>query len=103
MWAASGLRCQVPADATASQLCVTGASALPLRPGDGTQPPPDPLVKCAQHRGGFAEAEVAAPSDEIARQFLGGLREALPARAPRQFPDLGLETGDGLRRDPAPG
>src|SRR6202790_4265741 len=103
MWATGAARRQDPADATTSQLCVTGASALPLLPGDGAQPPPDPLVKCAQHRGGLAEAEVAAPSDEIARQLLGDLREALPARAPRQLPHFRLKAGDGLRRDPAPG
>src|ERR1700686_1981014 len=103
MWATGAARRQDPADATTSQLCVTGAYALPLLTGDGAQPPPDPLVKCAQHRGGLAEAEVAAPSDEIARQLLGDLREALPARAPRQLPHFRLKAGDGLRRDPAPG
>ena len=65
MWAAGGLCRQVPADAAASQLGEAGASALPLLPGDGAQPSPDPLVKCAQHRRSFAEAEVAAPSDEV--------------------------------------
>src|SRR3982074_3057672 len=102
MWAAGAARRQIPADAAPAYLCVTGASALPLLPGDRSQAPPDPLVKLVQHRGGFAEAEVAAPSDEIARQFLGDLREALPTRAPRQLPHFGLKTGDGLWRDPAP-
>jgi hypothetical protein len=48
---------------------------------------------------GFAEAEVAAPSNEIDRQLLGDLREALPARAPRQFLDSALEARNRLRRD----
>ena len=39
--------------------------ALPLLPGDGAQPSPDPLVEVAQHRRGLAEAEVAAPADEV--------------------------------------
>src|ERR1700720_1130495 len=73
MWAAGGLRRQFPADAAASQLLVACAPAFPLLPGGGAQPAPDPLVELAQHRRGFAEAEVAAPSDEIARQLLGDL------------------------------
>src|SRR5712691_4962389 len=84
MWAAGGSCRQLPADAAASQLLVACASAFPLLPGDGTQPSPDPLVELAQHRRGFAEAEVAAPSDQITRQLLGDLREALSARAPRR-------------------
>jgi hypothetical protein len=62
MWAAGGLSRQVPADAAASQLCEASAPTLPLFPGNGAQPPPEPLVKIAQHRGRLAEAEVAAPS-----------------------------------------
>src|SRR5215207_31315 len=100
MRAAGGLRRQVPADAAASQLCVTGASASPLLPGDGAQPPPGPpLVEVAQHRWRLAEAEVAVPSNKIDGQFLGDLRQARPARAPRQFLNPALEAGDGLRRD----
>src|SRR5207244_7029257 len=72
---------------------------LPLFPGDGAQPPPEPLVKLAQHRRGLAEAEVAAPPDEVDRQLLDDLREAASAHAPRQFPDLCFEAGDRLRRD----
>ena len=47
--AAGGLRRQVPADAAASQPRKAGTSTLPLLPGDGTQPSPDPLVEIAQH------------------------------------------------------
>src|SRR5713226_795826 len=102
MGAAGSVGGQLPTDAEASQPFVACASALPLLPGDGAQPSPDPVVEVAQHRRSFAEAKVGAPSDEIARQLLGDLREALAARAPRELPDLCLEAGDGLRRDPAP-
>src|SRR5216684_1124245 len=102
MGAAGRVGGQLPTDAEASQPFVACASALPLLPGDGAQPSPDPVVEVAQHRRSFAEAKVGAPSDEIARQLLGDLREALAARAPRELPDLCLEAGDGLRRDPAP-
>src|ERR1700751_2708010 len=90
---------QVPADAATSQLGEAIASMLPLFPGDGAQPPPEPLVKLAQHRRGLAEAEVAAPPDEVDGQLLDDLREASPAPAPRQFPNSRLEAGDRLRRD----
>jgi hypothetical protein len=76
MWAAGGLSRQVPADAAASQFCKASATALPLFPGDGAQPPPDPLIKPAQHRRCLTEAEVTAPTDQIARVFFGNLLEA---------------------------
>src|SRR5262245_42006657 len=90
---------QVPADAAASQLSKASPSVLPLLPGDGAQPPPDPFVKRAQHRWGLAEAEVSAPADQVDGQLPDDLREALSARASRQFPDLRLETGKRLQRD----
>ena len=99
MWAAGALRRQVPADAAASQFGITGASAFPLLPGDRPQASPEPLVKCAQHRGGFAEAEVAAPSNKIDGQLLDDLPEARPARALRQFLNSALEASNRLRRD----
>src|SRR5260221_7649927 len=99
MWAASGLCRQVPADAAASQLCKPCTPALPLFPGDGAQPPPEPFVKRSQHRRRLAEAEVAAPPGEVDGQLLDDLREAASARAPRQFPNSRLEAGDRLRRD----
>ncbi len=101
MWAAGGLCRQIPADAAASQLGKASPSTLPLLPGDGAQPPPDPLVKSAQYRRGLAEAEVAAPTDKVSGQLLDDLREALPGRAPRQFPDSRFEASDGLRRNTA--
>jgi hypothetical protein len=103
MWAASGLCRQIPADAAASQLCKPCTSALPLFPGDGAQPPPEPFVKPTQHRRRLTEAEVAAPPDEVDGQFLDDLRKAASARAPRQFPDPCFEAGERLRRDaPSP-
>src|ERR1700676_2945287 len=101
MWAA-GLCRQVPAAAAASQLCKPCTSTLPLLPGDGAQPPPGPFIKRAQHRWGLAEAEVAAPPDEVDRQLLDDLREAASACAPRQLPNSRLEAGDRLRRDAPP-
>jgi len=97
MWAAGGLRRQIPADAAASQLGEASGSTLPLLPGDGAQPPPEPPIKFTQHRGRLAEAEVAAPPDNVDRQLLDDLCEALSARAPRQFPNSRLEAGKRLR------
>src|SRR3984893_18444217 len=94
--------CQIPADAAASQLGKASRSSLPLFPGDGAQPPPEPLVKRTQHRRRLAEAEVAAPPGEVDRQLLDDLREAASARAPRQLPNSRLEAGDRLRRDAPP-
>src|SRR5947207_2639900 len=62
-WAAGGFRRHGRADTAVSQLAKASASMLPLLPGDGSQPSPDPLVECAQHRRRFAEAKVGTPSD----------------------------------------
>src|ERR1700740_1709216 len=102
MWAAGSLCRQIPADAAASQLGKASPSRLPLFPGDGAQPPPEPLIKCSQHRRRLAEAEVAAPPDQVGGQLLDDLREAASTRAPRQPPDLRLEAGQRLRRDASP-
>src|SRR5882762_7618019 len=102
MRAAGGSCRQVPADAAASQLGKASRSALPLLPGDGAQPPPDPLVKRAQHRRGLTEAEVAAPTAKVSGQLLDDLHEASSACAPRQLPDPRLEAGDRLRRNAPP-
>ena len=81
MWAAGGLRRQIPADAAASQLCKTGSPALPLLQRDGTQPPPEPTVNFTEYRRDLAEAKVAAPSNQIDGQLPDNLREAFTARA----------------------
>src|SRR5436309_15466570 len=98
MWATGGLRRQVPADAAASQPRITRTPTLPLLPGDGAQPSPEPLVKCAQHRRSLAEAEVDAPTDKVDGQLLGDLPETASARAPRQLPDPCFDADDGLLR-----
>ena len=51
------------------------------------QPSPEPFVKCAQHRRGLTEAEVAAPSNQIDRQLLDDVLKAASACAPRQLAD----------------
>src|SRR5258705_1170506 len=102
MWAAGGLRRQVPADAAASQFGKAGRPAFPLLPDDGAQPSPGPLVKVAQHRRGLAEAEVAAPSDQVDGQLLDDLREAPASGAARQFPYPTSEPGQRLRCDAPP-
>ncbi|MGY4287216.1 hypothetical protein ACVWXO_006436 [Bradyrhizobium sp. LM2.7] len=99
MWAAGGLSRQIPADATASQFGKAGATTLPLLPGDGAQPPPDPLIECAQHRRGLAEAEISAPADKVSGQLLGDLFEASSARASCQLPDSRFEASERLRRN----
>jgi hypothetical protein len=102
MWASGGLSSQCPADAAASQLREASTSVLPLLPGDGAQPPPDPFVKCAQHRWGLIKAEVATPTDQVGGQLLDDLGEAPSARPSRQLPDLRFASGEHLRRDAPP-
>src|ERR1700676_1700776 len=93
MRASGGLCRQVPADAATSQLGEASSDLLPLLPGDGSQPPPEPLVKLTQHRRGLTEAEVTAPPDEVDGQLLDDLREVAAAHAPRQLPNSCLEAG----------
>jgi hypothetical protein len=102
MWAAGDLRCQIPADAAASQLSKASGSTLPLLLGDGAQPPPEPPIKFTQHRRRLTETEVAAPPDEVDRQLLDDLCEVLSARAPRQLPNSRLEAGERLRCNAPP-
>src|SRR3974377_2183606 len=99
MWAAGRFVRQGPAAAAAWQFAITSASTLPLLPGDGAQPPPDPFIKFAQHRRGLTEAEVAAPTDQVDGQLPDDMREAFPARAPRQSPNRGFKPSEGLRRN----
>ena len=101
MGGSGGLSRQSAPDAATAQFREAGFPALPLSPEHGSKPSPDPLVEAAQRRRGFAEAEVAAPSDQVARQLLGRLREARASRPPRQRPHAFLETDHSLRRDPA--
>jgi hypothetical protein len=94
---------QVPAAAATSQLGEAIASMLPLFPCDGAQPPPEPLVKLAQHRRGLAEAEVAAQPDEVDGQLLDDLREAVSATSAASAPPLSLKASKHLRRNSASG
>jgi hypothetical protein len=86
-------------DTATAQRREARAPTLPLPPGDGAQPAPDPLVEAAQHRWGLAEAEVVAPSEEVARQLFDDPHEVRALGAARQIADLRLEPGQGLRRD----
>src|SRR5687767_9048892 len=99
MNAPGGLCRQVDFHAASAQFREAGAPTFPLLPGDSAQPSPDPRIQTLQHRRGFAEAEVAAPSSEIARQVFDDPCEACALAAPRQLADLRLEPGQGLRRD----
>ena len=81
VWATGSWGCQSHIDTAFDQLCKPRPTTLPLFPGDGAQPPPSPLFQGAQHRRGFAEAEVAAPPDEVDGQLFDNLREA-PAAGP---------------------
>src|SRR5664280_3527041 len=93
---------QGPADAAASQFGKAGRPAFPLLPDDGAMPSSDPLVEVAQLRRGFAESEVAAPSDKIDRQLFDDLREAPASITTRQFPHPASEQGKRLRCDAPP-
>src|SRR5207249_2407175 len=83
--ASGGLCRQVPADAETTQLRIAGASALPLLPDDRPKAASDPLVKPAQHRRGFADAEVSPPPDQVAGEVFDDLREARSPCPARQF------------------
>ena len=61
MGTASGLGRQGLADPAAAQRREAGAPMLPVRPGDGAEPPPCPLVEAEQDIGDLAESEVAPP------------------------------------------
>ena len=56
--AASGLGRQPLADAATTQRREASARTLPVRPGDGAEPPPGPLVEAEQDIGNLAESEI---------------------------------------------
>jgi hypothetical protein len=56
------------------------------------------VVKSTQHRWCLAEAEVGAPSIEVARQLFDDLREAAASGSTRQFPYSRFESGHRRRR-----
>jgi hypothetical protein len=86
--ASGGWRRKAPSDAPAGQFREPRPAVLPLLPGDGGQQPPGRPVKFAQHRGSLAEAEIGAPSGEVARQYLDGPREAFAAGPGASLPEL---------------
>src|SRR5215469_8289968 len=98
--AAGGPSRQVVIHAATAQLLVPLSSTLPLRPDDGAQPSPDPLVQMAQLRRQFAEPKVSPPPDQIGGEaFDNGIQRG-PAAAPGQPPDPLLEPVQRRRRDP---
>jgi len=78
VWAPGSWSCQCRVDAELGQLRIPRPATLPLLPGDGPQPPSGPLFQGMQHRRGFAESKVTAPSNKVDGQLLDNLREALP-------------------------
>jgi hypothetical protein len=60
------------------------------------------LVKFTQRRRRLAEAEVAAPPDEVGGQLLDDLREAFASGPARQFPHPASESSMRLWRDAPP-
>ena len=69
--------------------CATTISTHSVFP-DSTSPP-KPRFQVLEHARGLAEAEVAAPSDEVWREVLDQLRQADPPCPAGQVPDLRLE------------
>ena len=70
MWAAGGLCRQVPGRRAASQLYKPCASAFPLFPDDGAQPPPEPRVnpsECSRERTRLGQDRIKRRA-ELARQ-----------------------------------
>jgi hypothetical protein len=67
------------------QLGKASGSALPWLPGDGAQAPPGPFVKCAPYRRCLADAEIAAPSDQINGPLLAGTPRRPPEVRPTAF------------------
>src|SRR6202045_4898052 len=59
----------------------------------------DPRFQVREHAWGLAEAEVAAPSNEVWREVLDQLRQADPPCPAGQVPDLHLEFVEGFWRD----
>src|SRR3954463_11716895 len=102
MRGAGGLSRQSAPDPEPAQFRKPGAPAPPVLPGNRPQATPDPLIQGPQHRRRLAEAEVAAPADQIGRELLDNLRQCAPARPPRQLPPPRLEAMDRQRRNAPP-
>src|SRR6266481_8693508 len=100
MTATGGASRQVVVHAATAQLLVPLASTLPLLPGDGAQPPPDPLVQTPQLRRQFTEPKISPPADQIACEVFGNGVQRVSAVAPGQIADPLLEPVQRRRRDP---
>src|SRR4029077_15298661 len=85
--------------ATTAQFFEAIAPVLPLPPKIRAQSSADPSFQIGEHARGLAEAEVAAPSDEVWREVLDQLRQADPPCPACQVPDLRLEFVEGFWRD----
>src|SRR5256714_1974830 len=85
--------------ATAAQFFEAIAPVLPLPPRISAESSADPGFQVREHARGLAEAEVAAPSDEVWREVLDQLRQADPPSPAGQVPDLRLEFVEGFWRD----
>src|SRR5438552_9650602 len=83
---ASGLRRQVLADASLTQLAKTHASQLPLLTDDASQTPPDPRVQVAKHRERFAVGQIALPAAQIPAEVRDPRRDPHAPSPPRFFP-----------------
>ena len=84
--ASGGSGRQIVVHAATAQRLIPRAPALPLLPGDGTQPSADPLVQMAQLRRQLTEAKISPPSDQIggeARLVIMASSEAPPRRRVR--------------------
>jgi len=100
--APSGASRQVVVHAATAQLSVPLASTLPLLPGDGAQPSPDPLVQTPQLRRLFTEPKISPPADQIACEVFGDGVQRVSAIAPGQITDPPLEPVQSRWRNPSP-
>jgi hypothetical protein len=89
-------------DSRFAKFCKPLVPSLPLLPEHRPQSAPEPLIKAIQYRGGLTEAEIASPSPQVCREFLGSLFHADSWCPARQLSDSFLEPQDGFRRNPAP-
>src|SRR5258708_4324911 len=71
----------------------------PLPPEIRTQSPADPRLEVREHLRSLAEAEVAAPPDEVWRQLLDDLRQTESSRQVGLLPDSLLEFVESFWRD----
>src|SRR5580704_19567309 len=76
--------------------------SFPLSPERTSQPEPHPTNKADQHLGGFAKAEVAAPSHHIGGQSLHCRLDADALGLSRDLTDVVFEASQSLRSNCPP-